>query len=195
MSNRFDYSHTIATAYRGYEFRSRLEAKWAHFFDLCGWQWSYEPLDLPGWIPDFALGERRTLVEIKPAFELKDFADAISKIQAAGYQGDVILLGADPTFVSGVTYHEAPCIGWLSEVQTIGDKQERIEWELNFGWTDGNAHLGLCPMEGGWKNAVWNEAGKPARVYLAKNDIQEVLVERWAKACNVAKWIPIKESI
>lgn len=193
MSNRFDYSHAIATAYRGYEFRSRLEAKYAHWFDLCGWQWSYEPLDLPGWIPDFALGERRTLVEIKPAWDIKDFADAISKIQAAGYQGDVILLGADPTACGRID--GGPCVGWISIGGTDTDGTfYREEWDLHFGITDANGKLGLCPMGAGWVNAVWKESGKPARVWLDGKDVQEVLVERWAKACNVAKWIPIKES-
>ena len=56
------------TAYRGCQFRSRLEASWAAFFDLAGWAWEYEPFDLDGWVPDFALrGQANTvLVEVKP---------------------------------------------------------------------------------------------------------------------------------
>lgn len=41
------------TVYAGVVFRSRLEARWAAFFDLCRWKWEYEPCDLPGWSPDF----------------------------------------------------------------------------------------------------------------------------------------------
>lgn len=33
----------IQTCYRGYRFRSRLEARWAVFFDACGVKWEYEP--------------------------------------------------------------------------------------------------------------------------------------------------------
>ena len=33
----------IQTQYRGYLFRSRLEARWAVFFDACGVKWEYEP--------------------------------------------------------------------------------------------------------------------------------------------------------
>jgi len=33
----------IQTEYRGYLFRSRLEARWAVFFDACGVDWEYEP--------------------------------------------------------------------------------------------------------------------------------------------------------
>jgi len=48
--------YTIAahpTRYAGVRFRSRLEARWAAFFDLVGWNWAYEPIDLAGWTPDF----------------------------------------------------------------------------------------------------------------------------------------------
>jgi hypothetical protein len=33
----------IETLYRGYKFRSRLEARWAVFFDVAGIAWQYEP--------------------------------------------------------------------------------------------------------------------------------------------------------
>lgn len=33
----------IQTEYKGYLFRSRLEARWAVFFDACGIAWEYEP--------------------------------------------------------------------------------------------------------------------------------------------------------
>lgn len=45
----------IETRYNGINFRSRLEAKWAAFFDLCGFKWEYEPIDFRGWVPDFFL--------------------------------------------------------------------------------------------------------------------------------------------
>lgn len=50
----------IETAYKGYRFRSRLEARWAVFFDALGIEWQYEPegFELPGglrYLPDFFL--------------------------------------------------------------------------------------------------------------------------------------------
>lgn len=62
----------IETRYRGYRFRSRLEARWAVFFDRVGVKWEYEPqgFDLgPGlgpYLPDFWLPEYRHWVEVKP---------------------------------------------------------------------------------------------------------------------------------
>jgi hypothetical protein len=47
----------IDTAYKGYLFRSRLEARWAVFFDALGLKWEYEVegYDLDGvwYLPDF----------------------------------------------------------------------------------------------------------------------------------------------
>lgn len=50
----------IETEYKGYRFRSRLEARWAVFFDACGVKWEYEPegYDLGDgmyYLPDFLL--------------------------------------------------------------------------------------------------------------------------------------------
>ena len=46
----------IETIYKGYRFRSRLEARWAVFMDYCGADWEYEPEGIsavsyaePGW--------------------------------------------------------------------------------------------------------------------------------------------------
>jgi hypothetical protein len=63
----------IETRYKGYRFRSRLEARWAVFFDALGVVWEYEPegydLGEAGWyLPDFRLlAEREPIwIEIKP---------------------------------------------------------------------------------------------------------------------------------
>ncbi len=41
------------TFYNGVQFRSRLEAQWACFFDQAKWKWDYQPIDLVGWTPTF----------------------------------------------------------------------------------------------------------------------------------------------
>jgi hypothetical protein len=47
----------IETVFKNYRFRSRLEARWAVFFDALGLKWEYEPegFDLDGvwYLPDF----------------------------------------------------------------------------------------------------------------------------------------------
>lgn len=65
----------IETVYRGHRFRSRLEARWAVFFDALGIKWQYEPEGyhlsdgsryLPDfWLPGFHL-KHGVFVEVKP---------------------------------------------------------------------------------------------------------------------------------
>jgi hypothetical protein len=51
----------IETRYAGYQFRSRLEARWAVFFDALGVKWEYEPEGFETrcgrYLPDFYLPE------------------------------------------------------------------------------------------------------------------------------------------
>lgn len=67
----------IETAYKGYSFRSRLEARWAVFFDALGIEWQYEPegFELPsGWyLPDFAF---RPVIDGQPRVEFIEIKGA-----------------------------------------------------------------------------------------------------------------------
>lgn len=67
----------IETRYKGYRFRSRLEARWAVFFDAMNLEWTYEQegFDLgdAGWyLPDFKLVTWGTWIEIKPTMPTED---------------------------------------------------------------------------------------------------------------------------
>ena len=77
------------TRYAGVNFRSRLEARWAAFFDLLTekdgindkWVWEYEPLDYENWTPDFRvqvhklMHEGPLLGEVKPYDSIERFKD------------------------------------------------------------------------------------------------------------------------
>jgi hypothetical protein len=62
----------LETTYRGQKFRSRLEARFAIFFDALNCEWQYEPegFQLPSgnYLPDFYLPkvEGGTWIEVKP---------------------------------------------------------------------------------------------------------------------------------
>lgn len=61
----------ITTTYKGYRFRSRLEARWAVFYDALGVKWEYEKegYDLGEgnlYLPDFYLPDLKLWIEIKP---------------------------------------------------------------------------------------------------------------------------------
>lgn len=60
----------IQTEYKGYLFRSRLEARWAVFFDELGIEWEYEPEGLvlsngTYYLPDFYLPGFHCFFEVK----------------------------------------------------------------------------------------------------------------------------------
>ena len=90
----------IETEYKGYRFRSRLEARWAVFFDACGVKWEYEPegYDLGNaiyYLPDFLLHgvtidhasyERNCDIYVEVKGEMNDRdAEKINKFFSAGY--------------------------------------------------------------------------------------------------------------
>ena len=61
----------LETRYGGCRFRSRLEARWAVFFDALGIRWEYEPAgyrlaDGTCYLPDFWLPGLGVFVEVKP---------------------------------------------------------------------------------------------------------------------------------
>lgn len=103
----------IETVYKGYKFRSRLEARWAVFFDALGieYQYEHEGFDLgkAGWyLPDFFivdLSGKRWYLEVKPAFNLIASEDQIkidtfqklAEVQNIGF----ILLVGTPNFPYG----------------------------------------------------------------------------------------------
>ena len=85
----------IETKYAGCHFRSRLEARWAVFFDALGLRWQYEPegyecewrLQLSDetfpYLPDFYLPTMNTFVEVKGQMddnELDRFCNAVASL-------------------------------------------------------------------------------------------------------------------
>lgn len=60
----------IQTVYKGNKFRSRLEARWAVFFDTLNLRYEYEHegFELPSgrYLPDFWLPDQECWIEIKP---------------------------------------------------------------------------------------------------------------------------------
>jgi hypothetical protein len=88
----------IPTTYKGTRFRSRLEARWAAFFDLISWRWLYEPIDEGGWIPDFVLPDtfdQRLLIEVKPSLTQVELQQHEARINRARPCDPALLLGGN----------------------------------------------------------------------------------------------------
>lgn len=85
----------IETQYKGYRFRSRLEARWAVFFDYLEIKWLYEPEgfelgDGLYYLPDFYLPDLDLWIEVKGVLssidekKIEAFAEAGHEVQLLG---------------------------------------------------------------------------------------------------------------
>lgn len=88
------------TSYKGYLFRSRLEARWAYFFDLMGIEYEYEKetYDLPsgGYLPDFWLPGVNLWAEVKPDGGFKGKPFRLAQELATATNFGVLLLAGLP---------------------------------------------------------------------------------------------------
>lgn len=102
MSNEMNSIHAIETIYNGYRFRSRLEARWAVFFDAVGIKYQYEPegyeINQVRYLPDFYLPELDTFVEVKANKKeaIKDVERCASMIQWGGPIKRIVFLSDIP---------------------------------------------------------------------------------------------------
>ena len=185
----------IPTVYRGRQYRSRLEARWAAFFDQLKWSHEYEPYDLGVWSPDFMLvspygGE--VLVEVKPITEFNP--DVAKKMMAAvverGLAGNatLMLLGTSPVATkAGVR------VGWIGHVdEQAGNtiwSEAVIAWFLHPDRPEIVADAMFCDTEepsSGWSGVLtyyfasnmWRDA-RPYRTHT---------MELWAAASNAVQW-------
>lgn len=91
-------SHGVETRYGGTTYRSRIEARWACWFDLAGIWAEYEPIDLEGYVPDFILPHEWAggplLIEVKPSLYHAELWPAAEKIDLSGWNGAAMVVGA-----------------------------------------------------------------------------------------------------
>lgn len=90
---------SIPTEYSGYLFRSRLEARWAFYFDRSSIAWDYEPEGFridskTKYLPDFWLPEQKCFVEIKP--NVNPARKEVAKCKAVSTKYKMVLICGDP---------------------------------------------------------------------------------------------------
>jgi hypothetical protein len=167
----------IPTIYKGIQFRSRLEARWAAFFDLViapeGREatmrpfirdWKYEGVDLQGWIPDFILekDDGPVLVEIKPAMTVDDLWQFVGKVEGSltrsGYfdhHWRSALADESPSEQAGalISLVVQPRVLLLGSSPFFGDLSRtwhRAVARTAAGWVE---HTWSIPTEGAWERA------------------------------------------
>ena len=135
----------IETFYKGYRFRSRLEARWAVFFDVAGIEYEYEPegyklSDGTLYLPDFYLPAFDTYVEVKRDTEegRKEVIEKCNKaITWGGNIKQLVILSDIPEgrSVDGGIWH-FPGLVWQ------GKGCRWVWWFFHDGWDDGPRVIG-----------------------------------------------------
>lgn len=107
----------IETTYKGCRFRSRLEARWAVFFDTLGVRWEYEPegFELPSgrYLPDFRL-DLWLWLEVKALPPSEADEQRFRELCAGTQRRGVIVVGAPH------------CAEWIS-IDSEGDQVDRSD--------------------------------------------------------------------
>lgn len=106
----------IPTKYKGVQFRSRIEARWAAFFDRLEWPWEYETFDLERYIPDFTLNfpHKPILVEVKYELSLDTLEPHAKKMESTSWSGEGLIVGACLFHTSG-GYDPGCSVGMIGE--------------------------------------------------------------------------------
>ena len=162
-----DEIKAITTYYNGFKFRSRLEARWAVFFDAANIRYEYEPEGIKlkngmCYLPDFYLPDEDMYVEVKPP--RKEAWKDINK--ASRFVGNgincLLLLPNIPPKEKALWYF--PILYW-----------HPVEYSVNIKWCP------ICPVDGVGAYIARElldpiaKPGVPAFDYIKKE-----VAERWA---------------
>lgn len=116
---------SIETTWKGFRFRSRLEARWAVFFDRAGVEFEYEPEGFQTaagkYLPDFYLPELEEYLEIKPRLNLVSEYDW-RRIAAFATEKSIHVLAGQPwptQYRFACSPEAAPAMTWIT-CQTCG---------------------------------------------------------------------------
>lgn len=142
----------IETEYAGCRFRSRLEARWAVFFDRLGIRWNYEPegyeFDGVRYLPDFGFPEIGGFAEVKGAqASLDRDLERITTFSAAK-RTKVVILGEVPAPVSnlGTPMHSMVVNGEVGTSIAVN-----LRFADGFSWFF--AHVAIkTPVTTEWRN-------------------------------------------
>lgn len=161
----------IETEYAGHRFRSRLEARWAVFFDSAGIKWQYEPEGFRRWIassadgdsfisysPDFYLPHTHTWVEVKGGDQqlkkdaeriwyMTEYGSPLPGVDDSAHEDSssgLLLLGDIPEARWGITVH--PLIQNVSTSPCLR--------EASFMSTDAGGWLQAMPLTPDWIHSL-----------------------------------------
>ena len=141
----------IETNYKGYRFRSRLEARWAVFFDRLGIRWQFEPEgfdlkkhNLGYYLPDFYLPDLNYWIEVKPENFSREDEAAYEKLAcvAVGTNAKGLLVAGEPYLnVEMASFNNCPAL------DSARDKWWLVGGDADYlGTLDGPYLFCVCPL-------------------------------------------------
>lgn len=164
----------IETEYKGYRMRSRLEARWAVFFDTLGIKWEYEKEGyvLPGgtwYLPDFWLPEFKSFVEIKPEEPSLEEAKKCCELAKASEEKCWLIFGQP----------------WAYKDEECDCCEFGIKWDYRFFDFDGSEFDPyFVPEIDPWEPGYSDSSDAPGKMVV--NDVKDL--ERWVFA--ECRWCP-----
>jgi len=159
------------------------------FFDLIEWRWTYEPVDVDGYIPDFLIhGPNAFYVEVGPVLTLAEFQAKAEKADRASTElgRDVLVVGispiADLRLDSG---HIAA--GLLGEYGTY-EGETTLDWAAApWAWCRTCQRFAIYHGYQSYDHRPCGEAGHDRENPFA-GAVQ--LEDLWAEAGNTVQWRP-----
>jgi hypothetical protein len=112
----------IETVYKGYRFRSRLEARWAVFLDALGldYQYEHEGYDLDGlwYLPDFWVPRWDAFVEIKPELPTAQEVEKCRRLSRASGKRVLLFYGTpwEGEYKVALYSHHEQEFPWMPEI-------------------------------------------------------------------------------
>ena len=166
----------IETRYKGYHFRSRLEARWAVFFDALHIKWEYEPEGYrlnngKIYLPDFRFyssregteGRSPLFGEVKPLVgNYTQFNDSVCLIKSIPEDATIICLGGQPDTITYPIYQKCEGEEAWGDVAINGDhKYAPWYWMVRNADWENWAELEILDLEGNTLKAIY--AARSAR--------------------------------
>ena len=143
----------IQTEYKGYKFRSRLEARWAVFFDACGVDWEYEPegYDLGNglyYLPDFVLHDVLVLQDHSSYSVIPSlYVEVKGEMSELDLEKIKRFSSVNPVVVVGYIPYEDEWHDLVADMHDGCDFSEQGFW--SFRYINGNETLAIFHMQQG----------------------------------------------
>ena len=181
----------IETVYNGYRFRSRLEARWAVFFDAAGIEYQYEPEGFVlsegvRYLPDFFLPKLSAYVEIKRNnLDEDSLYDAEQKCESLQVDKDcvVLLCQGDPVDMNITAFFSM----WNDELEMYECSYDSACFVKNASWW-------IPFMYSDAKAGITSKHGNPDDVYIAIGDEDYNITTPFGQKCLIDRCLIIQGS-